>query len=86
VKSAAAPREGRGRIASLLAALALCVPPAAAQSLSGAYTGTFDGKPATLVLQDFAVSVTGRLSVEGGYIILLNGKSSDGATEVWHRH
>jgi hypothetical protein len=76
----AVPRWSAGlRVATVLAAIAGCAGPVgAAEGLSGEYTGLFDGRPAMLVLHDFGASLTGRLSVEDGYAILLNGSVTGG--------
>jgi hypothetical protein len=62
-----------------LAALGTALPLTAADPLSGVYTGYFNGKPATLAIQDFGSGVTGRLSSSDGYTVLLNGKNSGDA-------
>jgi hypothetical protein len=79
VSLAAARRRFGLRAATLLAGLAgwpWWV--AAADALPGVYSGRIDGKPATLTLQEFATNLTGRLNVEGGYAVLLNGRIADG--------
>ncbi|HWQ38229.1 MAG TPA: hypothetical protein VNM24_06375 [Burkholderiales bacterium] len=60
--------------------LALGAPAAcpAAESVSGTYRGTVGDKPVTVLLHDSATEVTGRLTVEGGYTVLLKGKGTAG--------
>lgn len=66
------------RAATLLVALAACpMRVGAADALPGVYSGRFDDKPATLTLQESTTNLTGRLSVEGGYTVLLNGRIAD---------
>jgi len=80
VSFAVAPRRvGLQAVTLLLAALAAWPSCAgAADALAGVYSGHFDGKPATLTLQEFATNLSGRLNVEGGYAVVLNGKIADG--------
>ena len=65
----------------LLFALLAGVGPAAAQTFSGAYSGSVDGKPASLVLLDAAGVITGQLTMDGGYTVYLRGGSTEGGAE-----
>jgi hypothetical protein len=63
---------------SLLASVASV---AAQPTFSGAYSGTIDGKPASLVLYDAAGVLTGQLTTEGGYTVQLRGSSSEAGAD-----
>jgi hypothetical protein len=79
VSFAVAVRRAGLRAVGLLATVfAYAMYACAADALPGTYSGRFDGRPATLVLEEFAANLTGRLNVEGGYTVVLHGKFVDG--------